>query len=152
MKLLDRMGASAVPDVDVVIEYKLKRAEVNVIPAGAMVLRTARIFAWVRVHDRRTMEILFDDAVEVSIGGTIARSESTGGGTSWDSYSDGFMLRSGSTDKAIEAIEVKEVVTEEVIEKAEAPSVSPASPATQPVSEMKTETGVGGMLKGMFGG
>jgi hypothetical protein len=98
------------------------------------------------------MEILFDDAVEVSIGGTIARSESTGGGTSWDSYSDGFMLRSGSTDKAIEAIEVKEVVTEEVIEKAEAPSFSPASPATQPVSEMKTETGVGGMLKGMFGG
>lgn len=143
MKLLERMGASAVPDVDVVIEYKLKRAEVNVVPAGAMVLRTARIFAWVRVHDRRTMEILFDDAIEVSIGGTIVASESTASGTAWDSYADGFMLRSGSTDKAIEKVEVKEEVVEEVIEKVEAPAAAP---------EPKAEAGVGGMLKGLFGG
>ena len=160
MKLLERIGASAVPDVDVVIEYKLKRAEVNVVPAGAMVLRTARIFAWVRVHDRRTMEILFDDAVEVALGGTVAATESTSAGSAWDSYPDGFLLRSGSTDKAIETIEIKAEVSGDdaaakvdiqekvdVQEKAALPTSTTPAPVAAPAAPS-----VGGMLKGMFGG
>jgi hypothetical protein len=149
MKLLDRIGVSVNPDVDVVIEYKLKRAEVSAVPAGAMTLRTARIFAWARVHDRRTMQILFDDAIEVSLGGTVAAAEPGAAGISWNSYPDGFLLRSGSRDKAIEKMEVTEAKSSEGT--ASGASAAPA-PAPAAPSAAKPEGGVGGMLKNMFGG
>jgi hypothetical protein len=142
---------SALPDVDVVIEYKLKRAEVEVVPSGAMVLRTARIFAWVRVHDRRTMQILFDDAVAVAVGGTIAATESAAAGTPWDSYPAGFMLRAGPTGGAIKSAgEPSEP---------DAPSAPkdavPVEPSggTEPASPPSPSTpGLGGALKGLLGG
>lgn len=138
-RYLAGMNLSAVPDVDVVVEYKLKRAEVTVVPAGKMLLRTARIFGWVRVHDRKTMQILFDDAVEVSLGGTIAASESTTTGMAWDTYPDGFMIRARLDDTAIEIIEVKTSV-----ETLEAPAVAPTAALS--------ETSTGGFMKSLLGG
>lgn len=151
MELLAMIGTTPAPEVDVVLEYKLKRAEVSVVPAGAMVLRTARIFAWVRVHDRRTMQILFDDAVEISLGGTIAASEAGAAGKPWDSYPDGYLLRGKSVDTAIESIEV--TVEKSVEVKAEAASDTVPDAATAPAATpAQSAPSVGGLLKGAFGG
>jgi len=109
IKLLDRIGAAAVPNVETVIEYKLKRAEVALQPAGLMLLRTARIFAWVRVHERSTMKVLFDDEVTVELGGTIVAAEASSVGSHWDTYPDGYMLRERSNDRAIQSQKVEVV-------------------------------------------
>lgn len=142
IKLLDRIGAAAVPDVDAVIEYKLKRAEVALQPAGLMMLRTARIFAWVRVHERSTMKVLFDDEVTVELGGTIVAAEASSVGSPWDTYPDGYMLREKSTDRAIKSQEIDVV-----------PAVPDAAPtAPQAPAPAAPETGPASLIKGLFGG
>lgn len=107
MKLLEKMGTTLPPDVDVVIEYKLKRAEVTVIDKGDLRVRTANLFAFVRVHDRKTMRILSDYPVEVSISDSIVKTESSSSGATWDSLPEGFMIRNRSNDQAIEKIDIK---------------------------------------------
>lgn len=140
IKLLDRIGAAAVPDVDTIIEYKLKRAEVALQPAGLMTLRTARIFAWIRVHERTSMRVLFDDEVTIALAGTIVAAEASSVGSPWDTYPDGYMLREKSNDRAIKSQEV------EVVPDASAPAVPPApTPATP-------EKGPASLIKGLFGG
>jgi len=109
MKLLEKIGTTLPPDVDVVIEYKLKRAEVTVRDMGQLRLRTANLFAFVRVHDRMTMRILSDDPVEVSISDSIVKTESSSSGATWDSLPEGFMIRNRSNDQAIEKIDIKVV-------------------------------------------
>ena len=109
MKLLEKMGTTLPPDVDVVIEYKLKRAEVTVIDKGDLRVRTANLFAFVRVHDRKTMRILSDYPVEVSISDSIVKTESSSSGATWDSLPEGFMIRNRSNDQAIEKIDIKVV-------------------------------------------
>jgi hypothetical protein len=141
LKLLDRIGTAAVPDVEAVIEYKLKRAEVALLPAGAMVIRTARIFAWVRVHERSTMRILFDGDVAVELGGTIVAADASSVGSPWDAYPDGYMLREKSKDRAIESIDVEPA-------KAADPDAVPA-PAAPPAAVPDSP---GALLKGLFGG
>ena len=133
-------GGIPAPNADVVLDYKLKRAEVKVSPAGLMMVRTARIFAWIRVHDRKSMQILFDGDVTVSIGGTIAAAESAAAGLPWDSYPDGFMIREVREDKAVESVEIVPV------QPAAPAAAVPAAPALP-----TKEEGVGGMLKGLFG-
>jgi hypothetical protein len=109
MKLLEKIGTTVPPDVDVVIEYKLKRAEVTVRDMGQLRLRTANLFAFVRVHDRMTMRILSDSPVEVSLSDSIVNPEASSSGTTWDSLPEGFMIRNRLNDHAIEKIDAKVV-------------------------------------------
>ena len=61
-------------------------------------------------------------------------------GAPWDAYPDGFMLRSALEDEAIEKLEVKSEV-----------EAMPAEDARPAMPEPSKESGVGGMLKGLFG-
>lgn len=142
MALLEKIGTVAPPDVDVVIAYKLKRAEVTLLPFGALTVRTAKIFGFVRVIDRKTLRILADKPVEAELGGTIVSAESTSVGTPWDSLPDGFMLRDDANDKAIQ----KEVVNQNPVPANSDPNV-PAVPTTP-----AAEPGITGAIKGLFGG
>ncbi|MFZ9690117.1 MAG: hypothetical protein ACO3DS_09805, partial [Phycisphaerales bacterium] len=110
------------------------------VQAGALVLRTARIFAWVRVHERASMRILFDGEVPVELGGTIVAAEASSVGSPWDTYPDGYMLRQGSTDRAIEAIE------KQPAQEGEPGAVQEATPAS-PIPDSPA-----GLIKGLFGG
>lgn len=142
IKLLDRIGAAAVPDVNTVIEYKLKRAEVALQPAGLLTLRTARIFAWIRVHERSTMRVLFDDEVTIELAGTIVAAEASSVGSPWDTYPDGYMLREKSNDRAIKSQEINVV-----------PAVPDAAPSVpQAPAPAAPETGPASLIKGLFGG
>jgi hypothetical protein len=148
MKLLEKIGTTLPPDVDVVIEYKLKRAEVTVRDMGQLRLRTANLFAFVRVHDRMTMRILSDYPVEVSISDSIAKTESSSSGATWDSLPEGFMIRNRSNDQAIEKIDIKVVpnvpATEAIPAKVkveridELPSTAPKIEAPAPPVREKT--------------
>lgn len=142
MALLEKMGTVTPPDVDVVIAYKLKRAEVSLLSFGALTVRTARIFGFVRVIDRKTFRILADKPVEAEMGGTIASAELIRAGNPWDSLPDGFMLKDDQNDKAIDKVEIKEKLIPEVTD----PNlpVVPLTPAAEP--------GITDKLKGLFGG
>ena len=137
MKLLEKIGTTLPPDVDVVIEYKLKRAEVTVIDKGDLRLRTANLFAFVRVHDRMTMRILSDSPVEVSISDSIVKTESSSSGATWDSLPEGFMIRNRSNDQAIEKIDIKVVpnvpATETIPLNAKAPKSDELQPTAQKI-------------------
>lgn len=137
MKLLEKIGKTLPPDVDVVIEYKLKRAEVTVRDMGQLRVRTANLFAFVRVHDRMTMRILSDSPVEVSISDTIAKTESSSSGATWDSLPEGFMIRNRSNDQAIEKIDIKVVpnvpATEPIPLNAKAPKSDELQPTAQKI-------------------
>lgn len=152
--VVERSNPIAAPDVDVVIEYKLKRAEVTVVPAGAMLLRTAKIFAWVRVHERESMRILFDDAIEISLGGTIAASESSTAGSAWDSYPNGFMIRGRLKDEAIESVELSvdaPIAPTEPIAPMEQNLPQQIAPVVSPPPVI-LDPSVGGLLRGILGG
>lgn len=139
---LAKTSTTRVPQSDLVLDYKLKRAEVKVSPSGVMVVRTARIFAWVRIHERESMRILFDGDVTVALGGTVAAAESVGGGNPWDSYPDGYLIRRVVEDKAIES--VREVPSN--------PSTPvPALPAVPAVPQAPSG-GIADSIKGLFGG
>jgi hypothetical protein len=131
-------GASA--EVDHVIQYKLKRALVELRPVGPMIARTARILAYVRVHERATMRILYDGELSVAMGDTIVAAESGGEESgAWDSFPEGFLVQRKIDGTALESIEIEAAVET----KAEPVPAEPAAPALPDV---------GGMFKGLFGG
>ena len=86
--------------VETVLVYKLKRADVSLKKAGLMRLRTARIFAFVRLIDRETAQVLSDAVVEVNYSDMITEAESDWGSLPWDAYPDGFMLQNDNATDA----------------------------------------------------
>ena len=130
-------------EVDQVIQYKLKRALVELRPVGPVIARTARILAYVRVHDRATMRVLYDGELSVAMGDTIVAAESAGEGSgAWDSFPEGFLIQRKVDGTALESIEVEATVET----KAEAVPAEPAAPSAPALPD------VGGMFKGLFGG
>lgn len=136
------------PGVDRLIQYKLKRAQVELRPAGPMMARTARILAFVRVHERATMRILFEGEIATTLGDTVVTAE-TGGEESgaWDSFPEGFLVQRKADGTALRSIEIETTgETETEVEAAPTEPVAPAAPSAPELPD------VGGMFKGLFGG
>jgi hypothetical protein len=89
---LARVDAAAPPNCELLLDYKLKRAEVRVQEAGSLALRTVRLLAFVRLHDIESGRILADGTVATEISDTVPRSGARPTGASWDSFPDGFMM------------------------------------------------------------
>lgn len=89
---LSRLNDAAPPGCELLLDYKLKRAEVRVQEAGNLAVRTARLLAFVRMHDLSTGQILADGTVSTEISDTVPRSGARSIGIAWDSFPDGFMM------------------------------------------------------------
>jgi len=92
---IDGLDDRTNPECNLVLDYKLKRAEVRVEELGDIAVRTARLMAVVRIHDRVTYQVLSNDIVETEVSDTIPRDEVTALGGTWDSFPDGFMMIRG---------------------------------------------------------
>lgn len=88
---IDGLDDPANPESNLVLDYKLKRAEVRVQELGDIAVRTARLMAVVRIHDRVTYQVLSNDIIESEVSDTIPRGEVAALGGTWDSFPDGFM-------------------------------------------------------------
>ncbi len=131
------------PEAERLVQYKLKRAQVEIRPAGPMLARTARILAYVRVHDRATMRILHEGEIATTLGDTVVAAETDGDGSgAWDSFPEGFLVQRKADGTAIQSIEIEAPAEP-------APEAVPAEPEAPPAPSLPD---VGGMFKGLFGG
>lgn len=89
---LGRLNDAAPPGCELLLDYKLKRAEVRVQEAGSLAVRTVRLLAFVRMHDISTGQILADGTVATEISDTVPRSGARPVGAAWDSFPDGFLM------------------------------------------------------------
>ncbi len=89
---MDQLENTVPPNCPLLLDYKLKRAEVRVQEAGNLAVRTVRLLAFVRLHDVTTGQILADGSVSTEMSDTVPRSGAKPQGETWDSFPDGFMM------------------------------------------------------------
>lgn len=89
---LSRLDAPLPPDCELLLDYKLKRAEVRVQQAGEIALRTARLLAFVRLHDAKTGRILADGTAQTELSDVVPISGARSIGKAWDAFPDGFLM------------------------------------------------------------
>jgi hypothetical protein len=78
---------------EVVIGCKIRRMEVQVQQVGDLSIRTARILAFVRIHDASTEQILADRLIDIELSDSLSSAGIAPAGTPWNAYPDGFLMR-----------------------------------------------------------
>jgi hypothetical protein len=78
---------------EVVIGCKIRRMEVQVQEVGDLSIRTARILAFVRIHDASTEQILADRLIEIELSDSQSSAGIAPAGTPWNAYPDGYLMR-----------------------------------------------------------
>jgi hypothetical protein len=157
LETIHLLGEARNPDVEVVLDYKLKRAEVEVVPAGSMLLRTARLYGFVRVHERESMRILYSGAVQIDIPTTVVATEGSSRGSAWDAYPEGFMIKMRQNDPAIGSVKASVQPVSSEVEKNREQGAAPAAPADRvpavapAVKQVPSVGGFGDLLRGAIG-
>lgn len=145
MALYDEKEFKDMEPVDMLLNYKLKRAGVFYESIGPLTLRKVSLMGLVRLHDLKSFKILFDQEINAELTDCvfISSGDESMSYPAWDNYPPNFMRK--DRELSVDAdVNVKEQPSKPAEPRAE--SEDQNVPASEP--EKKSPAG---MLKGLFG-
>lgn len=81
------------PRSEVAITCKIRRMELRVLQVGDLSIRTARILAFVRLHETASGRILADRLFDIDMSDSQSSEGITPAGAPWNAYPDGYLMR-----------------------------------------------------------